>query len=174
MTEEKDTEEKEFINEKYGEDFHAHLLEQYKLFVNTSLDVTTKRMEANKFHLTLNSVIFAIASYMTAINQYIIIILFSAVGILISFVWRRSISSFKELNTGKFVVIHGLEKYLPAKMFKWEEVRCLQKYHGLTSTEKYYPIIFMILYFVLIAVSIYLLFHNALPTFNKPIPFEPL
>jgi hypothetical protein len=155
------SEEKEkFINEKYGDNFQSHLLEQYKLFVHTSLEVTSKRMEANKFHLTLNSVIFAIASYMTAINQHVIIILFSAVGILISFVWRRSIDSFKELNKGKFKVIHELEAYLPARLFKWEEVHCLKKYHGLTSVEKYYPIIFMILYAVLIVISVSLILYS--------------
>jgi hypothetical protein len=151
--------DEKFINEHYGENFHSHLLEQYKLFVHTSLEVTSKRLEANKFHLTLNSVIFAIASYLTVVNTNAIIILFSAVGILISFVWRRSIDSYKELNKAKFKVIHELEAYLPARLFKWEEKHYLAKYHGLTSAEKYYPIIFIILYSAVIAINLFLLIN---------------
>ena len=152
--------EEKFINENYGKNFQSHLLEQYKLFVHTSLQVTSKRLEANKFHLTLNSVIFTLASYMTAINQHTIIILFSAVGILISCVWRRSIDAYRELNKGKFKVIHELEAYLPARLFKWEEVQCLKRYHGLTSAEKYYPIIFIILYAIVIAINVALLLYS--------------
>lgn len=148
------SEDNNFIKKDYGDKFQEHLLEQYKLFVNTSLDVTSKRLEANKFSLTLNSVIFGIASYMTGLNQYILIILFSVVGILISVVWKRSIDAYRELNTAKFKVIHELEMYLPARLFKWEEVKYLQRYHGLTSTEKYYPVIFILLYAILIALDI--------------------
>jgi len=147
-------EDDSFINKDYGDDFQKHLLEQYLLFVKTSLDVTSKRMEANKFHLTLNSIIFGIASYMTIINQNAVIILFSFVGILISYVWRRSILAFKELNSAKFKVILQLEPYLPTCLFKCEEKHYLGKYHGLTSAEKYYPIIFIILYISVIALTI--------------------
>jgi len=147
-------EEDSFINKNYGKDFQKHLLEQYKLFVDTSLDVTSKRLEANKFHLTLNSIIFGIASYMTALNQYAVIILFSLAGIVVSYVWRKSILAYKELNSAKFKVIHELELYLPARLFKFEEKHYLKKYHGLTSAEKYYPIIFIVLYISVIALAV--------------------
>lgn len=146
-------EESTLINKDYGEHFKEHLLEQYKLFVHTSLDVTSKRLESNKFHLTLNSIVFAIASYLTTLNQYAVIVLFSAAGILISYVWRRNILAYKELNTAKFKVIHELEAYLPASIFKWEEKHYLKKYHGTTSTEKWHPLIFIVLYTLVIIVA---------------------
>jgi len=149
------TQSNKLVNEDYGELLPAHLLEQYKLFVNTSLDVTSKRLEANKFHLTLNSIVFGFASYLTTIDQNAVIILLSSIGILISIVWLKNIFSYRELNTAKFMVIHELEKYLPACLFKFEEDCYLKKYHGLTSTEKYYPVIFVILYIGLIAFSIW-------------------
>ena len=145
----------ELINKVYDEDsFHKHLLEQYKLFVGTSLDVTSKRLESNKFHLTLNSVVFGFASYMTVLNQRAVIILFSIIGILISAVWLKNIFAYKELNRAKFKVIHGLEKHLPARLFKYEEDQYLGRYHGLTATEKFYPIIFIVLYSALIAFTV--------------------
>ena len=142
------------IKEDYGDKFQEHLLQQYKLFVDTSLDVTSKRLESNKFHLTLNSIVFGFTSYLTTLNQYIVIILFSLVGILISVVWRKNILAYKELNSAKFKVIHELEEYLPACLFKCEEEYYLKKYHGLTSTEKLYPLIFIALYAALIILTI--------------------
>jgi len=141
------------INEDYGESFQEHLLQQYKLFVDTSLDVTSKRLESNKFHLTLNSVVFGFTSYLTTLNEYLVIVLFCFVGILISAVWLKNIFAYRELNRAKFKVIHELENYLPACLFKCEEEHYLDKYHGLTSSEKFYPIIFMILYVVLIGLA---------------------
>lgn len=144
----------ELINKDYGDSFQKHLLEQYKMFVDTSLDVTSKRLESNKFHLTLNSVVFGFTSYMTILNQYAVIILFSFVGILISAVWLKNIIAYRELNSAKFKVIHELEKHLPARLFKCEEDYYLKKYHGLTATEKFYPMIFIALYLALIAFTI--------------------
>jgi hypothetical protein len=143
-----------FIKVNYGKNFQEHLLEQYKLFVGTSLDITSKRLESNKFHLTLNSVVFGIASYMTTLNQYAVIVLLSSIGILISCVWRKNILAYKELNSAKFKVIHELEAYLPACLFKCEEKHYLKKYHGLTSTEKYYPLIFVVLYLIVIMLAL--------------------
>ncbi len=148
-------EDKDLINKDYGPDFQKHLLEQYKLFVGTSLDVTTKRLEANKFHLTLNSIVFGLAGTLTILNQDLAIILLSVVGIVISIVWNKSINAYKELNKAKFKVINQLEQYLPACIFNCEEKHAnLQKYHGLTSAERWYPIIFVVLYASVITIAI--------------------
>ena len=143
----------DLINKDYGDSFKKHLLEQYKLFVSSSLDVTSKRLQSNKFHLTLNSVVFGFASYMTTLNQYAVIVLSSFVGILISCVWLKSISAYRELNRAKFKVIHDLEKHLPARLFKCEEDYYLKKYHGLTATEKFCPLVFILFYVMLIVVT---------------------
>lgn len=146
---------------EYGPDFHAHLLEQYKLMVETSLDVTSKRLESNKFHLTLTAIIFGFAGSLIIINQPAVIILLSIIGIVVSVVWRKSILAYKELNKAKFKVIHSLEAYLPACMFKCEEEHsALAKYHGLTSAEKWYPIIFIVLYVSIIVLTIYAYFAS--------------
>lgn len=142
------------INEEYGDTFKKDLLEQYKLYVNTSLDVTSKRLESNKFYLTLNSVIFGFSSYMTILNQHYVIILFSIIGILTSFVWYKNILAYRELNCAKFKVIQKLEARLPARLFKHEEECYLDRYHELTSLEKYYPLIFIILYLALVILTI--------------------
>jgi len=138
------------INEKYGKSFKKHLLEQYKLYVRTSMEVTSGRLESNKFHLTLNSVVFGTTSYITTLTNDLVVFLFSLIGILISTVWLRNIFAYRELNTAKFKVIHELEGYLPASLFRTEEQHYLEKYHGLTAIEKFCPITFLVLYAVLI------------------------
>lgn len=137
------------INKKYGKKFQEHLLEQYKLYVNSSLDVTSKRLETNKFFLTLNSIIFGFTSIITTLNNNLVIALFSIIGIIVSVVWLKNIVSYKELNCAKFKVIHELEKYLPASLFKTEEEHYLNRYYGFTSIEKFVPITFIILYILL-------------------------
>jgi len=147
----------DLVNKNYGADLQKDLLEQYKLYVESSLEVTSKRLESNKFHLTLNSIIFGIAGYLTTINQPAVIILLSAVGTIISVVWIQSIISYKELNKAKFKVIHELEKHMPACVFTCEEkyYKGKGKFQGLTSREKWCPIIFIVLYALVIALTIY-------------------
>lgn len=148
------------IKKKYGKDFKNHLLEQYKLYVETSLDISSKRLETNKFYLALNSAVFGLTGYLTTLNNNLVIFLFSIIGILISIVWYLNIFSYKELNSAKFKVIHELEKHLPASLFKSEEECYLNKYHNLTSIEKFVPAIFGILYFVIIAITLFSWFSN--------------
>lgn len=39
----------------YGERFHDHLLEQYKLYVESARHVSDRRESANNYFLTINS-----------------------------------------------------------------------------------------------------------------------
>ena len=72
----------ELVNQKYGVNLQKHLLIQYKLYVNTAQNVTSKRLESNKYYLSISSVIFGIAGYLTTISQSTVIILFSIIGII--------------------------------------------------------------------------------------------
>ncbi|MFN3532432.1 MAG: hypothetical protein ACK41Q_07970 [Candidatus Brocadia sp.] len=40
---------------KYGSDYHAHLLEQYKIFLQLADNISERRNRANTFFLTANS-----------------------------------------------------------------------------------------------------------------------
>jgi len=151
------------MNVSYSEKPVEHLIEQYKLFVNTSLDVTTKRLEVNKFNLTLNAIIFGLASLLTTLNQNVGIAILAIAGISTALVWRRSILAYKALNSAKFKVIHELEKSMPVNLFKHEDVRLKdEKYFSLTSAEQWYPGIFIGLYLSLIALISYSYFTSPL------------
>jgi len=129
-------EKKELINKGYGKNFQDHLLEQYKLYVESANKISSRRDSANHFYLTLNSALFAISGYLSLLNkQSFIYLIIPIVGIIISFNWLKTVTSYSNLNSGKFKVIHELEQSLPAKLFyyEWETI-------GKGKTKEYVPI----------------------------------
>jgi len=152
---------KELINKKYGKKFQEHILEQYKLYVQTAENVSARRDSANRYFLSINTVLFSISGYLSLNNYEFWTILISVVGLLISIIWYIAILSYKNLNSGKFAVIHLLEKELPAKLFDYEwkflEEGKTKKYNKLTVVEKNVPLIFSAMYLVVIISMIYTL-----------------
>ncbi|MFL5728797.1 MAG: hypothetical protein ACJ75J_04845, partial [Cytophagaceae bacterium] len=108
---------------QYGDKYREHLFEQYKLFVETSQKVTDKRAAANNFFLTANTAIVSFMGFSFSVfKEYFEYptILFSVTGILLCVFWINTIITYRQLNTGKFSVIHQLESQLPARLFCYE------------------------------------------------------
>src|SRR5437870_5073344 len=108
-------------------DQQRNLLEQYKLFVQTSESVVARRQTVNTFFLSVNSFLLsAIGVFWKAgVSRQVGglgLVLLASTGILLCVAWRRLVRSFSQLNTGKFEIIHLLEEHLPAAVFKaeWE------------------------------------------------------
>ena len=148
-----------FINKRYGKKFQEHILEQYKIYVQTAENVSARRDSTNNYFVSINTVLFTISGYLSFKNQELWTILISVVGILISFVWYTIIQSYKNLNSGKFKVIHELENHLPAKLFDYEwrflGRGATKKYKKLTLIERNIPLIFGFLYIVVIIFTIF-------------------
>lgn len=148
------------INKKCGSRSKEYLLEQYKIISASADKITDKRQSANKFYLSVNSFILAVAAYFAYLELNLIPLLISCLGILISVIWRENIKSFKKLNSAKFKVIHELEEHLPAKVYQKEDEYCVKEgYYKLTSIEQAVPFIFGILY-VAILVFVLLSYFN--------------
>jgi hypothetical protein len=49
-------------SEEYGDRYREHFLEQYKLYVATSQQLSERRQQANNYLLTLNSSLMTVAS----------------------------------------------------------------------------------------------------------------
>lgn len=136
------------------------LLEQYKLFVNTSEALVQRRQGVNTFFLSVNSLLLAAAGLIVRDGVFggvesLILISLSVSGGVLCLVWRSLISSFRQLSTGKFKVIHALEQRLPARIFSAEwvalgEGRDPNIYKPFTGTESKTPIAFLVLHFVLL------------------------
>ena len=152
-------EEKNLINRNYGKDFNNHLLEQYKLYVESADRISLRRDSANHFYLTLNSALFAISGYLSLNKQSFIFLIIPVAGIAISLYWLDTIKSYKNLNSGKFAIIHKLEQELPANLFsyEWETIGKgkTKKYIPTTHVEMCIPKIFMLIYLLLIISVLY-------------------
>lgn len=145
---------------KYGDKYKEHLLEQYKLFVDMSDKLSTRRGHTNMFFITILSILFSLLNIFVE-NQIFInvysweFILVLSLGILLCITWYINISSYKKLNTAKFVIIHEMEKSLPFESFKkeWDEVQkrpAIKKYSELTTIEQFIPFIFIGLFATLL------------------------
>ena len=141
----------ELINKDNKETSDA-LLEQYKLYVEMMDKVSERRGNANSFFITLHTVVLGIIGINGfSVEKYwwLIVIL----GLILSYVWGYLLQSYKLLNTGKFKVIHEIEKELPMNMYayEWEILdygKNRAKYWPISHLEQIIPIVFAIVYIV--------------------------
>lgn len=139
------------------------LLEIYKLHAGLADKVSQRREGANRLYVALlvGLVVFVAALLRFGDGDgYQKVILFSAgaIGALLSVSWYVVIRSYRQLNTGKFLALHELERKLPYPFFtrEWEllaEGRIRSRYWRLTVVEVGLPIIFFVLSCGLIALS---------------------
>lgn len=146
----------------YGDDYTSHLIEIYKLYVKTADNISDRRQSANSFFLTVNTAIIGIISYMqlglkskSDTGLYWII---GIAGMALCYTWFRLIRSYKDLNSGKFKVIHEIEQNLPIAPYdaEWESLGRGENpklYHPFTKVEMNVPWIFFSLHFIIFALS---------------------
>ncbi len=144
--------------EQYGGLYKAHIIEQYKLYVEMMDRISQRRMTSNTLFITINSALLTLFSLfkLTVSNWGV---LTSVVGIIITLSWYSIINSYKQLNTGKFEVIHELEACLPLSLYQYEwkileEGKNEEKYLPLSHIERYVPIAYGIIYFVILIISL--------------------
>lgn len=155
--------------EDYGEHYHEHLLEQYKLYVEMTDNVSERRDRSNAFYLTLLSALLVIISAIVGIWEAdsplanIMIGTIGIVGLLLCVVWFFNLRSYRQLTTGKFAVIHRMEQELPFACYdeEWEVLgrgEDKRKYWPFTHVEKWVPVIMGVPYVLLIVCGIVKLF----------------
>ena len=143
------------------------LLAQYRMFVETSEALVLRRHGVNTFFLSVNSIILTVAGLLLRDGQSGDLESGALVGLglggaTLCFVWRRLITSFRQLSHGKFEVIHALERRLPARVFtaEWAALGYgldPKKYTPFTKTEAGTPFVFGVLQILLLGAGIYAL-----------------
>lgn len=145
-------------NETYGDSFKADLFEQYKLYVESAEKISERRVAANNYLLTVNAFLVTLYGLVAAsrFNTFWIILV-PVAGFLVALTWHRIITSYRDLNTVKFKVIHELERQMPAALYDYEWHMAGKgrgkAYHPLSHLERWVPIIFMVLYALLAVLS---------------------
>ncbi len=133
------------------------LLDQYRLLVESSERVVARRQTANTFFLSINSGLLIVAGVLLREGDLVstlgggVSAGVSLMGFFICFVWWRMVTSFRQLNTAKFRIIHLLEGHLPAAVFaaEWDalgEGHDPSLYRPFTRLETQIPMGLMALY----------------------------
>ncbi len=130
-------------------------LEQYKLYVQTAENVSEKRQTANKYFLSLNSFLLVLSGYLTTLKFEVWHLIIAIAGIIICLLWIFNLQSYRQLNSAKYKVIHNMEKRLPIKLFddEWtllDRGKNKKTYFKLSVIEQGVPIIFTILYWIIL------------------------
>jgi len=144
---------------QYGDQYNEHLLEQYKIYVNSAEKNSEQRLKANEFFLAVNTAIVALLGFVairddtTSIS--VLFILASIAGITMCYLWYRIVCSYDGLSDGKYKVIHEIEQTLPLALYdaEWEILGRGKEpdiYWPFTKIERKVPWIFIAIYSAII------------------------
>jgi hypothetical protein len=140
------------------------LLEQYKLYVQLADNVSERRAKTNAYYVSVTAAILVLAARFEWLApadrlQAVGLLLVAVLGILVCLVWRANVTSFRQLNSAKFKVIHELEERLPFPCYdrEWELLRRgtdRKSYLQLTRIERALPLVLTIAYLMLLVIAI--------------------
>ena len=158
-------------SEDYGDNYRAHLLEQYKLYVEMADRISQRREQSNRFYAGLVSAIIAllvvIGRFGVSGSSWSIALLAAGVfGSLLSVVWFINLGSYRTLNTAKFRVINEMECQLPYAGYneEWAYLRPTEgpaRYFQLTRIERYVPLLILALFLGIVGYSVYTLVNDS-------------
>jgi hypothetical protein len=147
----------------YGSEFKAHILEQYKLYVEMADRVSSRRVQIASFYTSVLSALLALLSITSNKDlfqgpQSFVLLTVAILGLCLCVAWAANINSYKQLNSLKFRVIHEMEAYLPFPCYdrEWEilkEDKNKRRYLRLTAIEPYIPMILAVPYLCLLVYS---------------------
>lgn len=121
-------------------------LEQWKLYTQTTRDVSNRRLKTNRYYKGLVVVTVGgvgIAARFNAVGPFIYLVV-GVVGVAVSLLRMLHVVSYQQLNSGKYQVLHDLEAELPHQPFtdEWDLLkhgRDPTTYIPHTSVEIWWP-----------------------------------
>jgi len=143
-------------------DAPGQTLDLYKIMVASSESLVTRRQAVNTFFLTMNGALLTAfglivkSSGTDRLNALGIFVL-AVAGAILCGAWRSLITSFGQLNRGKFQVINTIERYLKTAIYaaEWEALGCGEDpkiYRSFTSREIWVPNSLLVLH-ILVALA---------------------
>jgi hypothetical protein len=124
-------------------------LDLYKIMVQSSEGLVSRRQGVNTFFLTMNGALLTGSGLViqhSGANTVgaLGIMVFSFAGVILCGAWRSLITSFGQLNRGKFQVINAIEQHLKAAIYaaEWEALGRGEDpkiYRSFTSREIWVP-----------------------------------
>jgi len=145
-------------------DSEQMLLEQYKVYVQSADNVSSRRGQTNSLFVSILSGVLALLSIAVGTEivkgiQNITIVAVAILGLFLCILWFINIHSYKRLNSAKYRIIHEMEQHLAFHCFdkEWEILKDKKRkrYFQLTEIEQYVPIVFAIPYLLLLVYSLF-------------------
>ncbi len=145
-----------------NQDIPPAFVDQYKTYVDTTLNVSNRRLNNNRFYVVLLSGTLAVVSVLaeTQIIEEAGLLLAGLLGLALCILWYLSIISYKQLNKGKYQVVIEMEEELPFAPFRreWEildEGDDWKTYITHTRVERKIPGVLAIPYLIIIGYALY-------------------
>jgi hypothetical protein len=149
-----------FATESDGasESYNLLILEQYKLYVEMTDRLGSRRGVSNSFFITLNTGVLALIGTVarSSGHENALVLLGPLCGLIAECVaWYWTVESYRRLSAAKFLVIGALEERLPASPWwnaEWKalaEGRDRSVYRPITHLEQVTPLIFAVAYIFL-------------------------
>src|SRR5215204_6700147 len=104
----------------YGAEYQNHLLEQYKLYVQMADKISERRQSANSFFLTVNTALITFVGLVASPDEggetgivaspplpWVLVV--AAAGVVLCYSWYRLVRSYRDLDSGKFMVVPAIE-----------------------------------------------------------------
>ena len=122
-------------------------------------NVSARRVASSRYLLTVNAALVALYGLQPVdFGENYWTLSVPLIGVLVSWLWCRVIKSHADLNRIKFVLIHEMERHLPAAMYRYEwqlaEEGQGKSYKTVTTIERWIPVLFSVLHAVLAIVII--------------------
>ena len=153
--------------DEYGEDYQAHLLEQYKLYVEMADRVSQRREQSNRFYVTIVSALVALLVVLSRLGAAdslwaAALLIAGLFGVALSVIWLLNIRSYRTLNSAKFAIINNIERQLPTAGYsdEWELLRpkdSRPQYFQLTRVEQLVPYLTLLLFAGIAGYGVFLL-----------------
>jgi hypothetical protein len=131
-------------------------LDLYKIMVESSEGLVSRRQGVNTFFLTMNGALLTASGIIVQSSGGdrlggVGVAVLAVAGAILCAAWRSLIISFGQLNRGKFKVINTIERYLKAAIYaaEWEALgrgEDPKVYRSFTSREIWVPNALLILY----------------------------
>lgn len=138
------------------------LFEQYRLFLQTSETLVSRRQTVNSFYITVNSAFVALFSTMFGLAidikfKLLLVVILALVGIILATSWVKILISYGQLNASKMAIIRNIEKQLPASLYdaEWKALSDQlnkKRYVSFTNSEKRLPFVFIAIYICIVIV----------------------
>lgn len=145
------------------------LIEQYKVMLSTSESLIERRQKLTTTYLSIFSALLPVISTMLSFTYFYLYFgaaLISIICIILCLSWRSTIISYGKSNRAKFAILEEIESKLPATMFSSEWLalkKITTKYKSFTDRETIIPILFVVVYAILLTISIVLIILHFVP-----------